>query len=362
MTQTLPSHEAALKAGAVFEEIAGWQTPSHFGDPDREYRAACQASALFDLSSRGKTEPVGPESLSFLQNLCTNDVKTLPVGQSREAFLTTNKAKVIAHVFIGHYRLEHGNGVILDFVSGMSEKVYEHLNHYLISEQVEITDRTRAFAFLHLAGPHASTVVHKALGSSVDDLAELHHQTQAWQAGRVCHIRRHDSLGLPGFDVLAAWDDGPELWQTLLAAGAVPAGQKAYEILRIEAGTPEYGKDIDDNRAVMEVGRTQQAISYTKGCFLGQEPIVMARDRGHVNRMLMGLRIAPGGPAKPGARLFKDGNEVGQVTSSVVSPRLGQPIALAYVRRGFQEPGTVVRIEPESDGREAVVAALPLVK
>src|SRR5437660_1771681 len=108
----------------------------------------------------------------------------------------------------------------------------------------------------------------------------------------------------------------------------------------------------------MEVGRTKQAICYTKGCFLGQEPIVMARDRGHVNRTLLGIKIQEGGPPKFGTLLFRDGVEVGQVTSSVVSYRLGS-IALAYLKRGHQEPGTIVELDPANDGRKASVSALP---
>src|SRR5262249_57117461 len=109
---------------------------------------------------------------------------------------------------------------------------------------------------------------------------------------------------------------GKRLTDLLRAAGAVPAGPDTHEVLRVEAGTPVYGKDIDDNRLVMEVGRTAQAISYSKGCFLGQEPIVMARDRGHVNRTLLGVTVAGDQVLAPGTRLLHNGAEAGQVTSS----------------------------------------------
>jgi folate-binding protein YgfZ len=137
------------------------------------------------------------------------------------------------------------------------------------------------------------------------------------------------------------------------------ADPRVHEILRVEAGLPAFGCDIDDNRLVMEVGRAAQAISYTKGCFLGQEPIVMARDRGQVNRMLLGVVVAAGDELPRGARLFLGEAEVGQVTSSVRSPRLGQVIALAYLKRGHQEPGLQLAVEPTTDGRAAAVAALP---
>ena len=133
----------------------------------------------------------------------------------------------------------------------------------------------------------------------------------------------------------------------LIAAGAQPAGLGTYEVLRVEAGVPEFGIDLDDNRLVFEVGRTAQAISYTKGCYLGQEPIVMARDRGHVNRLLLGLKLTGDSAVSPGSKVIRDGQEIGLTTSSVVSPPLGA-LALAYLRRGHWEAGTAGEVETAS--------------
>ena len=143
-------------------------------------------------------------------------------------------------------------------------------------------------------------------------------------------------------------------------AGVKPASPEVHEVLRIEAGTPEYGKDMDDDRFVMEVGRTAQAICYTKGCYLGQEPIVMARDRGQVNRTLDGgqVRRRQGTPVAAGSKLFAGDAEVGQITSSVWSPRLQQVLALAYLRRGHQQPGTLVVHEGRQGRRGGVAVCL----
>ena len=325
--------------------------PNDYGDSRAEYRAAYERAAWFDLSDRGKIKLAGKEAVFFLNNLCTNDVKNLAVGAGCEAFLCTAKAKVVAHMFVSHYS---SDVLLLDFEPGQTEKVFDHLNHYLISEQVEITDRSSEFRLAHLCGPHAHGILEKLLDKPLGDLPPLQLRLESYIL-----IRRNDPLGLPGFDLFFP----PEKWIDVLepitlAGGAEPAGLDAWEMLRVEAGTPVYGKDIDENRLVMEVGRTQQAICYTKGCFLGQEPIVMARDRGHVNRTLLGIRFDGETPAAPGTRLFRDGAEVGQVTSSVVSYRLG-PIALAYLKRGHQEPGTIVELDPTADGRKALVSALP---
>jgi len=149
----------------------------------------------------------------------------------------------------------------------------------------------------------------------------------------------------------------------LVAAGATAGTPETFETLRIEAGTPLFGPDIDSNRFVMEVGRAARSVSYTKGCFLGQEPIVMARDRaGHVNRAFLGLKVLSGGPPPAGSKLFHDGQEVGVVTSSAFSPRLGAPVALAYLRWKHQEPGTRMEAETPAGRQPVEVVGLPPVK
>jgi folate-binding protein YgfZ len=353
--KTLPLHDTHARPGAALTEDAGWQVPASFGNPDTEYRAALGAAAVFDLSHHTKVELAGPEAREFLHNLCTNDVYNLPVGGGCEAFLTTNKARIVAHVWVGHYEQPDGGVLRLDAVAGQAGRVLDHLNHFLISEQVELTDRTDALALFRVAGPNAAAVLRTGLAVDGADLAPFENR-------RVdgCHVRRQSLLGVDGFDVFCPASDANEVWQRLQRAGATPAGVNAYETLRVEAGLPKYGPDIDENRFVVEVGRAQ-AISYTKGCYLGQEPIVMARDRGQVNRMLVGVVADGNVPLPHDARLVRDGNEVGQVKSSVWSPRLGKAIALAYVRRGHQEPGTELSLDASPPERRVIVAALPFV-
>jgi folate-binding protein YgfZ len=328
--------------------------PPH--DVAADYRAAQEGAALFDLSTRGKVEVAGPEAARFLHNLCTNDILHLPVGAGWEAFFTTAKAKVVAHTLISHLAQDQGDTFLLDVVPGQETKLLQHLDHYLISERVTFADRTIALHQLHLAGPQAVAVLKQALGE-LPDLQPLQHVTLPATTGT---IRRHDALGTTGFDLFLPAGQAFAVSQRLVGAGTRLAGPETYDILRVEAGTPAFGPDIDENRAVMEVGRTPQAICYTKGCFLGQEPIVMARDRGHVNRTLLGLKLHGSDPAPHGAKVLRDGNEVGQVASSVVSPQLG-PIALAYLRRGSQEPGTRVEVQGEGATRTAEVTGLPFV-
>jgi folate-binding protein YgfZ len=332
--------------------------PADFGDVKAEYQNVVTAAGLFDQSHRGKLELTGPEAPNFLQAMSTNDVLDLPLGAGCESFFTTATAKVVDHVLIYHTRSADGKDAIwLDVAPGRAEKLLQHLERYHIAEQFEISDRSADFAQLHLAGPNARSVLESAFAEQFPELEQLQHMERTVCSSVTCHIRRNDQLGVPGFDVVCLAARGGEVWSALVAAGAGPAGATCFEILRIEAGTPLIGLDMDESRFVVEVGRPH-AICHTKGCYLGQEPIVMARDRaGHVNRSLRGLKLADR-TADPKTKLFSEAaQEVGLTTSSAISPRFG-PIALGYVRRGFETPGTRLHLG-SAEGSTAEVAALP---
>jgi folate-binding protein YgfZ len=359
MPETTALYEVTRQAGAVFDLEGDWQVPRHFGDSNAEYERARTNAAVFDQSHRVKIELAGPEAATFLHNLCTNDIVNLPLGGGCEFFLTTNKAKVVTHGYCFHVRLHDGQDALwLDLPPGFAERVIQHLDHYVISEQVEFADRTREFAQVHLAGPQATIVLEKALLDDVPPLEPLQHMVRTFGEAATASIRRNDRLGVPGYDIVCLRNRAPAVWQLLLRAGAAPAGSEALQVLRVEAGTPEYGADIDDSTFAPEVDRIPQSICYTKGCYLGQEPIVMARDRGQVNRFLRGLRLTSD-PVPRGSTLHRDGKEIGRVMTSVRSPRLGT-IALGYVRRGSHEPGTLVEVEVGDKRQVATVTELPM--
>jgi folate-binding protein YgfZ len=317
------------------------------------YDAARTGAALFDLSPRGKIEAAGADAAVFLHNLCTNDIKSLPPGHGCETFFCTATAKVVAYGRVWRRPPEGKHDTLwLDLDPGLGAKAYQHLDRYLISEDVALTDQTEALAQLHLAGPKAAEVL-DAAGVDPGPWQRLTFRA----AGPALTIRHVDPLGLPGIDLVCPAGDAAALAEKLVAAGARRAGPEEFEVLRVEAGTPVWGADLDESTFAPEVGRTAQAISYQKGCYLGQEPIVMARDRGVVQRSLVGLLLGDE-PAPPGALLYRDGKEVGRVTSSVRSPRLGA-VALAYVRRGSQAPGTELELEIVGARRAVKVAALP---
>lgn len=334
------------------------ETSSHAEPVAAEYRRVRSTAGLFDISNRGKLEMIGPDAPNFLQNMSTNDVLNLPLGAGCEAFFLTPTAKIVDHALVYHTRKSDGRDALwLDVAPGRAQSLLSYLERYHIAENFEIVDRSDEFAQFHLAGPQARTVLEKAANSAIPDLESLQHMERTIGPNATCHTRRNDQLGLPGYDIVCLKDRGGEIRDALLAADAAPASPECFNILRVEAGTPLIGIDMDESRFVVEVGRPH-TICHTKGCYLGQEPIVMARDRaGHVNRSLQGLKLT-GGLADPKSKLFSEsGQEVGVTASSVVSPRFG-PIALGYIRRGFEAPGTKLRVAT-ADGPLAEVAALP---
>ncbi|MBA4190230.1 MAG: hypothetical protein C0467_19770 [Planctomycetaceae bacterium] len=326
-----------------------------------DYTAAVSGAALFDTSAVGKLLLTGPDAPMFLGNLSTNDIKNLPLGGGCEAYFCDSRAKVQFAVWIYHVMLaDKQHALWVETTAGRSADLFKYLDRYLISEQVEIADVTESFAQFHLAGPNAAAVLAKVLGETLPELPDFGHMERTFGANATCSIRRRDQLGLPGFDLVCLKEHADGVRDLLLAAGAAQGTPETFETLRIEAGTPVFGIDFDANRFVMEVGRAPRAVSYAKGCYLGQEPIVMARDRaGHVNRAFLGLKVLAGEPLPAGTKIFHDGQEVGVVTSSCHSPRLGVPVALGYLRWKHQEPGTKMEAETGSGKQPVEVLGLP---
>jgi folate-binding protein YgfZ len=335
--------------------------PNSLSNVTSDYVAAISAAALFDTSRTGKLLLMGPDAPMFLGNLSTNDIKNLPLGGGCEAYFCDSRAKVQFQAWIYHVLLaDRRHAMWVETTAGRDEALVKYLDRYLISEQVEIANVTERYEQLHLAGPKAADLLGSALGSPIPEIPEFAHLERNFGTNGICSIRRRDLLGLPGFDLVceATLHDG--LRGLLIAAGAIAGMDEIFETLRIEAGTPLFGPDIDSDRFVMEVGRAARAVSYAKGCFLGQEPIVMARDRaGRVNRAFMGLKVLVGElPLPARTKLFHEGLDVGAVTSSCFSPRLGTPIALGYLKWKHQEPGT--RMEAETPGGRVPLEVLGL--
>jgi folate-binding protein YgfZ len=322
-----------------------------------ECAQARRQPVCFDLSHRAKVELRGPDRAASLQNFCTNDVVKTPVGGGCEAFLLTAQAKIVARMLV----YVAAEALWIDADEGRAGPIIDHLTRYQISEQVEFFDRSAALGQFHVTGLGCDLALTQITGGPLPQ-AELQHSSPLspvfggeGSGVRGLHLRRNDPLGQPGYDLLVATAQTDALRPALDRAGIPLLGGDVFNILRVEAGTPEFGRDIDETNLPQEVNRDARAISFTKGCYIGQETVARIRSYGHVNRLLVGVRFEGSETVAGGAKLCRGGQEVGRITSGVVSPALGA-IALAYVRRGHNAPGTEVQTE---GGRLGRVVALP---
>jgi folate-binding protein YgfZ len=285
--------------------------------PLDEYHALRSGFGVVELAGWSSVTLTGADRQSFLNNFCTNDVKRLGSGEHCEAFITNVKGKILGHGLV----LCRDGELVFITVPGQAAKIIEHLNRYIIREDVQLRDTTAERVYLLIAGGEAA-------GAGLNG--------DLWVRWRLLHVPFCGLLEL-------APDRLIQIRQELKAAGAVSCGHAAFEALRIESGTPLSGIDFDDENLPQEVGRDELAISFTKGCYLGQETVARIDAHGHVNQQLAGVRFD--GPNIPEAKvaLTHGGASVGHATSATYSPQLGSPLALAMVRRQWLTPGSQLK-------------------
>lgn len=361
-----PSHELAIRKspleethralGAIMTDVDGWSLPASYGDELFEYAAVRERGAgMIDLSARGRFRVSGSEAISFLNGLVTNDMKTLAANQWMPAVFPNVQGRLLASVRI--IRLADENPTfIIDTEAATHKTVFQTIQKFTYAGDFQVTDLTSETTLLSLQGRQASKILDEVLGVAPPDGERTLLQT-AWQNESLTVVRANHT-GALGFDLIIDSTHAAELWRALVAAGARPVGQNAFEILRIEAGEPRYGRDMDDTNVVTETN-LDDAVSYTKGCYIGQEIIARIKYRGHVAKKLRGLLFSGPRIIEPGATIRSlDAKEIGRLTSSTLSPILGRRIALGYVKYEYIAAGTEVRV---ADDLSAQVVDLPFV-
>jgi folate-binding protein YgfZ len=283
----------------------------------RQYAALASGTGVADLTGRTLLEIRGADRTQFLHAFCTSDIKTLTPGQGCEAFITSPQGKTLGHVLI----FCEADRFWLDTSPGQAAGLIAHFDKYVISEDVQFIDRTDETGILLVAGKVAPQTIGNS--SNPQRVAPVPYVVNAFFAWLV---RR---------DVAAGID-------SLVRAGALLCADAAVEARRIESGFPLFGRDITDDNLPQEVGRDAQAISFTKGCYLGQETVARIDALGHVNRKLVGMKFHAAEPPPVGCRLLFGDKEVGRVTSAAWSPALDAPLALGYVRTLHARPGTAL--------------------
>jgi folate-binding protein YgfZ len=303
-----------------------------------EHRVLLEGCGLVDRSERGKLALTGGEAKEFLHGQVTNDVESLVPGTGAYAAFLTHKGKMRGDLRI----LDLGDELLLDTERSSLQELFNMIHRFKLAMDVELHKRTVQMGLLSLVGPAARRVAGaESLG------AEEHAGTRAEIDGRRVVLAATDT----GVDVFTEAEDTGAVRAALEAAGAVGVGEAAAEVLRVERGRPRWGADLDETVIPEEAGLNERAVSFTKGCYVGQETVARLHYRGKPNRHLRGLRLAA--PVESGTPLLLGEKEVGRVGTSVVSPVHG-PIALALVRREA-EPGATLA----AGGTTAEVVALP---
>jgi folate-binding protein YgfZ len=317
------------------------------------YAAIREGAALGAIEARVPLGVSGPDRASFLQGLLTNDIGALAAGTGCYAAWLTPQGRLLTDLHV----LESGEMILLDVPAAQAGPTLERLDHFLFSEDVRLADLSGSLGSLWVHGPRAAAVLERVLGG-VEALAGWadYRNARAEFGGQPAVVAKVSQLGVPGFVVYVGPARAAALAEALTGAGAVPAGPAALEAARIEAAYPLTGVDMDENTLPLEAGIEPRAISFTKGCYVGQEVIIRVMHRGHgrVARRLVLLQVSGGVPARGGAILAGD-REVGSVTSAARSPRLG-PVALGYVHRDYVADGSRVEIQADGGRLDAVVA------
>jgi tRNA-modifying protein YgfZ len=291
------------------------------------HRAMTDGCAIVDRSERGKLALTGAEAKDFMQGQVTNDVEGLEPGSGCYAAFLTHKGKMLGDLRI----LDAGDELLLDCERVALQDLFTMIRRYKLGRDVELHKRTLESGLLSLIGPDARRV------AGATDLPEVEHAHRSGRVGGVAVRLIATDLGV---DVLCDAPDAEPVAAALIAAGAVPSAEDAAEVRRVETGRPRYGIDLDDAVIPQEAGLNERAVSFEKGCYVGQETVARLHFRGKPNRHLRGLRLS--GPAARGDALRLGEREVGRLGSVVASPQHG-PIALALVRREAQ-PGDTVAV------------------
>lgn len=340
-------------AGAVRGERFGRPVVTGFGDVIAEYAVLRSGCAVLDAGFRGFACLGGEDRTTFVQGMVSNDVAGLKPGEGVHAAILTVQGRVVTDLRV--FVLDAA--VVLDFPVHRRESGLETLERYVVADDVEFVEPPFVPLVL-LEGRTAAAVFAGAFGVAVGTLPRFAHVDFTF-AGTLLRVAAVTHSGEPGFLVAGPHAVAAALWERACGAGAVPVGADALEIARVEAGIPLVDADMDETYLAPEVGLAD-AISFRKGCYIGQEVVERVASRGNVQKRLVGLRLDGAAAVPPQTALFGDGREVGFVTSCVVSPELGV-IALGYARRGVWDPGTRVDVAADGPARSATVVELPFV-
>jgi aminomethyltransferase len=350
-------HEFHHGLRAQFAELNGAEIVNDYGDQLAEHAALCQSAGVIDLSFRSRICVAGADRVRFLHGQVTNDVKKLRVGEGCYAAITNAKGKMESDLNI----FALADELLLDFEPGLTGKISQRFEKFIVADDVQIVDAAPHYGLLSVQGPKAAEVV-RALNLFPEIPTRQFGSVKISDAtlGEI-YLTNNLRLGACGFDLFVPNNSLGAVADKLIAAaknfGGRAIGWTAFETARIENGIPRFGADMDGTNIPLECGIETRAVSYSKGCYIGQEVINRIHSIGHVTRELRGLRLADDLKSLPqrGGKLFFNGKEAGFATSAVKSPMLNANIALGYVRREANQIGNELMLQGTGESPVKIV-------
>lgn len=340
--------------GAAIGTYFGCTLPARFRSVEAEYRAARESVILADTNFHSVFRFEGPDRARYLNAVLTSNVRDLTPGQGTVGLLLNAQGHILAEI----ETLTLADSILAITHASVGAATFAHLEKFIIMDDVTLTDLTASTASVEIAGPRAAELLLARTGVDLAAMA-VHAHVEAKVGTIPCRVVR---LPWPGVNFFVKREHVAELWRELRAAvtavGGCAIGWEAINVLRLESGRPWFGVDYDEKQIPHEAGLEDSHISYTKGCYTGQEIVERVRSRGQVNRKRVGLRFDGSDVPEAGTKLLAGGAEVGNVTSAAYSFAAGSTIGMGYLRREHTTPGRLL----QWSGGTAEVIELPLVK
>jgi aminomethyltransferase len=350
--------EQHSKLGAVFREVVGYEVPASYGNVAAECHAVRTGVAVADLSHRATLRVTGEDRVKWLQSIISNDILPLSPGQGLSASVLTHKGKMVTYFRV----YLQPDAVVLEDVGEIGDITFQALRKFLLYGTKAKMEQTRdTHGLLLVSGPQAIQLIKEAFDIEVHGLGLLGSRT-VQIADHEALLIRTEETGEQDFEIFIPAQGFGAAWQRLYEVGSPrrlrPFGTEAREILRIEAGLPHAGADLNEDIVPPEAN-LESTVSLTKGCYPGQEVVARMDTYGTIRRRLVGLTLSDPVVPMKGAKLFSGEREVGWVSSAVQSPQLGKTIAFGFPLRDFATPGTALTVEIAGAQHPATVTPLP---
>ena len=350
-----PLIELHKESGAVLTGAFDCTLPERYASLEEEYAAITGAAAVVDRCHIGRLKLTGQDGLDLLNRLSTNNLEELTAtGQGMSTVLTTNKGRVFDLLTV--VRLD--DYVLVLTGPENQQKVAERIDFYTFSEDVTVHDVTDALAIIGITGPGAVASLGGIADAGFSGLAPHHASTVSVCDGEALVVRT-DFAGLDGYDLVVAASQARPVWTALVDAGATPVGTAALDTVRVERRVPAFGRELTEGVNPLEANLIE-AISFNKGCYVGQEVVARLNTYDKVQRRLVALSWENVDGPDPSAVLSLEGKKVGEVTSTAWSPRLKKGVGLGYVKKAQAESGTMLAVGSGEGGATARVEELPL--